>query len=82
MTPKLTDYITVKEAAEITGLAANTIYFYLTKNAIKGAIRIAGVRWMLPKKWAKDYKAGKINVKGIFRGRYLKYGKKSYDKRK
>jgi hypothetical protein len=77
----LSEYKSVKDTAELTRLNINTVYFYLTKGLIEGAVKFAETRWMVPIQWIKDYNAGKIKVKGAFKGRYASYGK-NYNERK
>ena len=82
MTNRLSYYVSVKNAADLTCLSISTIYAYLTKGLIEGAEKFEGTRWIIPRKWCNDYAEGKIEIKGAFRGRYGQYGQKYYNARK
>jgi hypothetical protein len=65
---KLNDYVSVKEAIDLTCLSYTTIHVYLTKGLITGARKFAETRWVIPRQWCKDYAEGKIEIKGAFKG--------------
>lgn len=69
-------FASIKQAAIDTGLTYSTIYHYATNGFIDGAFQFAGIRWMIPRKWIKDYNDGKLDMSGAFVGHRDKWARK------
>jgi len=64
----LLNFVSVKDAIELTGIKTSTFYSYLQKGAVDGAIRFDGTGWLVPKAWVERYNKGQIDLTGIYRG--------------
>lgn len=59
MKTKAEDYLTIKQATEITGKSRTTLHYHRRRGAFPGAIKVSAgdhvTAWLLPRKEVEDW---------------------------
>lgn len=63
---KQEEYVPLKEAAYLMGVAYSTAHQYCIRDCLPGAIMRRGTRWFIHRKTIKAFNDNKISIKGAF----------------
>ena len=65
----VSEYMTIKEAAELLGIAAITVRLYVRKGVFETAHKLRGTRWRIAREEVEALRNDEIDVSGIFERR-------------